>query len=377
MTLRLSSYDDYQVGEIAAYVVALVGLSLLTGTNGQISLGHGAFMAVGAYTMALLMTHTQTNFILELAAATGVAAAAGLVIGMPATRLKGPYLAGMTLLFALALPSIADKWPATFGGDQGLTTTVPTAPGSLTAEEWLAQIQIVVALVVMVLVANLLWSRYGRAFRAVRDDEIAASLAGIHVARTKVMAFAISAGCAGLGGALLGLSTGVVNTGEFPLTLSIQLLAAMVLGGTGTLIGMVWGGILLVYLPQWSTSLSSDFNLGSGASAYLATIIFGVVLIVAMIAAPNGIQGGLRWLWGHRPHLGKGGHGTPAPVPASTVDVEQMRHPNQEGGSDASTSEKTDRGGRVGPSTGCRLRGPHAGGDAAPGHGRARRARRA
>jgi ABC-type branched-subunit amino acid transport system substrate-binding protein len=105
------------------------------------------------------------------------------------------------------------------------------------------------------------------------------------------MAFAISAGCAGLGGALLALSTGVVNTGEFPLTLSIQLLAAMVLGGTGTLMGMVWGGILLVYLPQWSTSVSSDFNLGSGASAYLATIIFGVVLIVAMIAAPNGIQG--------------------------------------------------------------------------------------
>lgn len=318
VTLRLSSYDDYQVGEIAAYIVALVGLSLLTGANGQISLGHGAFMAVGAYTMALLMNHTQSNFILELAAAAGVAAAAGLLLGLPATRLKGPYLAGMTLLFALAVPSVADKWPATFGGDQGLTTTVPTAPGSLTAEEWLTQIQIAVALVVMVLLANLLWSRYGRAFRAVRDDEIAASLAGIHVARTKVMAFAISAGCAGLGGALLSLSTGVVNTGEFPLTLSIQLLAAMVLGGTGTLIGMVWGGILLVYMPQWSTSLSSDFNLGTGANAYLATIIFGVVLIVAMIAAPNGIQGGLRWLWSHRPH--PGGGGAPAPVPVSTVE---------------------------------------------------------
>ena len=317
---RLSSYNDYQVGEIAAYVVALVGLSLLTGFNGQISLGHGAFMAVGAYTMALLMNHTGSNFILELAAAAGVAAAAGLVIGIPATRLKGPYLAGMTLLFALAVPSIADKWPATFGGDQGLTTTVPTAPGSLGAEEWLADIQIIAALVVMVLLANLLSSRFGRAFRAVRDDEIAASLTGIHVARTKVTAFTISAGCAGLGGALLALSTGVVNTGEFPLTLSIQLLAAMVLGGTGTLIGMVWGGILLVYLPQWSTSLSSHFNLGSGANAYLATIIFGVVLIVAMIAAPTGIQGGLRWVWGHRPHLGKGRRGAAAPVPASAGD---------------------------------------------------------
>ena len=155
----------------------------------------------------------------------------------------------MTLLFALALPPIADKWSNTFGGDQGLTTTVPTAPGTLKREEWLAWIQIAGALSSLVLLANLLRSRFGRAFRAVRDDEIAASLAGIHVARTKVLAFAISAGCAGLAGALLGLSTGVVNTGEFPLTLSIQLLAAMVLGGTGTLIGMVWGGILLVYLP--------------------------------------------------------------------------------------------------------------------------------
>jgi branched-chain amino acid transport system permease protein len=320
LTVRLSAYNDYQVGEIAAYVVALAGLSLLTGANGQISLGHGGFMAVGAYTLGLFMTHTGTNFVLELVAAAGVAAVAGVVIGLPATRLKGPYLAGMTLLFALAVPSIADKWPATFGGDQGLTVTAPTAPGSLGQEEWLAWIQILCALVVLVLLANLLWSRYGRAFRAVRDDEIAASLAGIHVARTRVMAFAISAGCAGLGGALYALSTGVVNTGQFPLSLSIQLLAAMVLGGTGTLIGMVWGGILLVYLPQWSTSLSSDFNLGSGASAYLATIIFGLVLIVAMLAAPNGIQGGLRWLWAHRPHPGSGGRGAPAPVPMSAGD---------------------------------------------------------
>ncbi len=310
LTNRLSSYNDLLAGQIASYVVVLVGLSLLTGVNGQISLGHGAFMAVGAYTEGLLMTHTQGNFLLELVAATGVAAAMGLVIGLPATRLKGPYLAGMTLLFALALPPIADKWPNTFGGDQGLTVTPPVAPGTIGAEEWLAWIQILGALIVMVLIANLLSSRFGRAFRAVRDDEIAASLSGIHVARTKVTAFVISAGCAGLGGALFALSTGVVNTGAFPLTLSIQLLAAMVLGGTGTLIGMVWGGIVLVYLPQWSTSLSGDFNLGSGSSAYLATIIFGAVLIVAMLAAPNGIQGALGWVWRRLPRPWAGGDGS-------------------------------------------------------------------
>jgi branched-chain amino acid transport system permease protein len=296
VTTSLSAYDDFQVGEIALYVIVLAGLSLLTGVNGQISLGHGAFMAVGAYTVALLMTHTQLNFIVELLAATGAAAVMGVVIGIPATRLKGPYLAGMTLLLALALPQIASKWSGTFGGDQGLTTTVPTAPGTLNPQEWLTWIEIAGALITLVLLANLLQSRFGRSFRAVRDDEIAASLAGVHVARTKVIAFVVSAACAGLAGAFLGLSTGVVNTGEFPLTLSIQLLAAMVLGGTGSLLGMWWGAILLVYLPQWSTSLSGRFNLGSGVSAYLATIIFGVVLIAVMIVAPTGVQGGLRWV---------------------------------------------------------------------------------
>ena len=102
--------------------------------------------------------------------------------------------------------------------------------------------------------------------------------------------------------------------------MSIQLLAAMVIGGTGTLIGMVWGGILLVYTPQWSTSLSSDFNLGNGVSAYLATIIFGAVLIVAMIAAPNGIQGGLRWVWGQVRHLLRRRSGAARPLPASAGD---------------------------------------------------------
>ncbi len=317
LTTWLSPYNDFEVGEIALYVVALGGLSVLTGTNGQISLGHGAFMAVGAYTTALLMTHTHLNFVVELAASIGAAAVLGLLIGIPAARLKGPYLAGMTLLLALALPPIADKWSSTFGGDQGLTTTVPSAPGTINPEEWLAWIQILGALITLVLLANLLRSRFGRSFRAVRDDEVAASLAGIHVARIKVMAFVTSAACAGLAGAFLGLSTGVVNTGEFPLSLSIQLLAAMVLGGTGTLMGMWWGAILLVYLPQWSTSLSGDFNLGSGANAYLATIIFGVVLIVAMIAAPTGIQGGLRWAWRRVASLGArwGGNVPPGPEP--------------------------------------------------------------
>jgi branched-chain amino acid transport system permease protein len=326
LTSALSPYNNVLVGEIALYLIALAGLSLLTGTTGQISLGQGAFMAVGAYTVALLMTHTHMNFVLELLAAIGAAATLGLVVGISATRLRGPYLAGATLLLALALPPIADKWSTTFGGDQGLTTIVPTAPGGINPEEWLAWIELAGALVTLVLLANLLTSRFGRSFRAVRDNEVAASLSGVHVARTKVTAFVVSAGCAGLAGAFLGLSTGVVSTGEFPLTLSIELLAAMVLAGAGSLFGMWWGAILLVYVPQWSTSVSGDFGLGAGTSAYLATIIFGVVLIVVMIVAPTGIQGGLRWLWENvskqwwAPRLERAGHRHATHFPSSAAD---------------------------------------------------------
>lgn len=297
LTSSITPYDNFEVGEIALYAVALAGLSVLTGTNGQISLGHGALMAVGAYTVALLMTHTQLNLVVELLAAIGVTAVMGVVVGIPATRLRGPYLAGMTLILAVGLPLLADKYSSVFGGDQGLTTTPPSAPGSLNPQEWLTWIEILGALVTLVLLANLLRSRFGRSFRAVRDDEIAASLAGIHVARTKVIAFTVSAACAGLAGAFLAVSTGVVNTGEFPLNLSIAILAGMVLGGAGTLMGVWWGAVAIVYLPTWSTSLSNRFDLGSGVSAYLATIIYGVVLILVMMLAPSGIQGGLRRGW--------------------------------------------------------------------------------
>jgi branched-chain amino acid transport system permease protein len=305
----LSAYNDVLLGEIALYVIALAGLSVLTGASGQVSLGHGAFMAVGAYTMALLMTHTQLNFVLELACAIGVTAVAGGVVGVSATRLAGPYLAGMTLLVALALPSVADRWSAIFGGDQGLATNVPAAPGAVNPEQWLAWLELAGAVVTLVLLANLLDSRFGRAFRAVRDHEVAAALSGVHVARTKVTAFVVAASCAGLSGAFLGLSTGVVSTGEFPLTLSIQLLAAMVLAGAGSLVGMWWGAVLLVYVPQWSTSLSDHFGLGSGTSAYLATIVFGAVLVLVMLLAPSGIQGSLHFAWGQlssKWHTGRG-----------------------------------------------------------------------
>lgn len=296
LTSSLSAFNNFRVGEIALYTIALAGLSLLTGTNGQISLGQGAFMAVGAYTLGVLMNHTHWPLVVDVLAAIVLSGAAGLVVGIPATRLKGPYLAGMTLILALALPQIADKYSTFFGGDQGMTVTAPTPPGTIDAQRWLTWIEIAGTIIVLILLANLTRSRFGRTFRAVRDDEIAASLSGIHVARTKVLAFTVAASCAGLAGAFLGLSIGVVNTGEFSLTLSIYLLAGMVLGGAGSLIGAWWGGIVLVFMPGWSTSIANSLNLGSAVAANLALVIFGLILILVIMVAPMGIQGGLGWL---------------------------------------------------------------------------------
>jgi len=299
VTNWFSAFNDYELGEIAFYAIALAGLTLLTGITGQISLGNGGFMAVGAFTLALLYTHTKWNLVPELFVVIIVSVIAGGIIGIPATRLRGPYLAGMTLTVALGLPYLTNQYESIFGGDQGLSTPPPTGPSNINPEQWLAWIQILGALIVLVLLGNLLRSRFGRSFRAVRDDEIAASLAGINVPRTKVIAFMVSAGCAGLAGAFLALSAGITNSAEFPLALSIYLLAGVVLGGTGSLMGVWWGAIIVVYLPnEWATDLASDFHANSLVSANLAIIIFGLVLVVMMLVAPSGIQGGIRWLVG-------------------------------------------------------------------------------
>lgn len=297
VTVHLNPYDNLQLAQVGIYAMAIAGLSVLTGTNGQISLGHGAFMLIGAYTMALFGEHFDLPLALPLLAAVGVSAALGALVGLPAARLRGPYLAGVTLALALAVPDLTFKYSSVFGGDQGLIVNPPTPPAGVDAERWLARITLLGTLIVLVVLANLLRSRFGRAMRAVRDDEIAASLCGIRPGRTRVLAFTVSAACAGLAGAYLSLATGVVNPGGYPLFLSVSLLAGMVLGGAGTLVGAWWGGILLVYLPQWSTSISGHLALSSAVSANLANALFGFVLIAVTMLAPSGLQGWLRGLY--------------------------------------------------------------------------------
>jgi branched-chain amino acid transport system permease protein len=299
-TTYLSPYNDLQVADGAYYFAALAGLTVLAGLAGQISLGHGALMAVGAYTVALLIGNQGWPELPALVAAVLVSAAVGIPVGIASSRLRGPYLAGATLAFAVGLPALADRFPGTFGGENGLTINPPSPPswlgGNFPLERWEAWIAGIGAAVVLFALYNLVHSGSGRSLRAAREDEIAASLCGLRIGRLQTVAFVISAACAGLGGGLLALVLQLANPGAFPLQLSLSLLTGIVLGGLGSLVGAIWGAALLVLLPSWSNDIAHSFSLSSNVSNNLPLAVYGVVLIAAMLLWPSGIQGGVRAL---------------------------------------------------------------------------------
>jgi len=305
-TYQLDPFRNYQLATAAAYLCAVAGLTVLVGQSGQLSLGHGALMAVGAYTVALLQNAYGTTgpWMLAVSLAAGALATTlvGAVIGLAAARLRGPYLAGVTLAVAVTVPAIATTFDEVFNGDQGLPVYVDPPPAALGRffpnERWQAWLALAAALVTMVLLANLVRSRFGRTLRAVRDDEVAASLAGISVARVQVLAFVVSAACAGLGGGLLAVLAFSVSPSAFSLTLSLFLILAIVVGGLGSLAGAVWGSLLLVLLPQVTESVTDQLTLSPAVAqrlqGNLPLAIFGLTLIVVMIATPGGLQGLIR-----------------------------------------------------------------------------------
>ncbi|MBM0256313.1 branched-chain amino acid ABC transporter permease [Micromonospora sp. 4G55] len=311
LTNQLPPYQNLQVARVCAFLCVTAGYTVLVGLNGQLSLGHGALMATGAYTVALVQRAFEARAVqgrwilpLSLLAAVAVTAAAGLVIGLAAARLRGPYLAGVTLTVATLVPAIATIFTDVFNGEQGLRFPAETPPAFLGAyfqpERWLAWIALLAALTTMLLMANLVRSRFGRSLRAVRDDEVAARLSGIHVARNQVLAFVVSAACAGLGGGVYAVLTATVAPGKFSLDLSLFLLMAIVIGGLGSLAGAVWGAVLLVALQDLPSLVTDTFTLPAGLAqrleGNLALAVFGLILIVVMLAAPGGLQGAARTL---------------------------------------------------------------------------------
>ncbi len=294
----LSEYRDLQLADAAYYFAALAGLTVLIGLSGQISLGHGAFMAVGAYTVELLIANEHWSITPALIASVLVTAVVGIAVGAAASRLRGPYLAGATLAFAVGLPGLAYQYPDTFGGANGISTNPPTIPSALGStfplERWEAWIACAGAVLVAFVLYNLIHSGVGRSWRAVRDDEIAATVSGLRVPRVQTLAFVLSAACTGLGGGLLAVVLQLANPGAFPLVLSFYLLAAVVIGGLGSLLGAAWGAALLVLLPNWTHDVAQSFSLPDKVGANLPLAIYGFMLIVAMLVWPSGIQGGVR-----------------------------------------------------------------------------------
>lgn len=304
LTLAVDTFTDYELAAVGYIAIGAAGLTLLTGLNGQLSLGHGALMAIGAYATALLLKRApDLNPALTLPIALLAAAAAAAIIGTAAARLRGPYLAGATLALAVALPGVAIRFSDVFGGDAGTPVPALAPPAALTStapEQWLAWLTLVAGLLVFVLLSNLVRTRFGRDLRAIRDDEIAAKLYGIPVARTRVLAFVISGACAGLAGALLAYWSNLAAPGGFPLTLSLSLLAAIVIGGLGTLPGALWGAFIVVFVPQWIGSLNDSLHLPGALRDQLPLALYGAVFVAAMLAFPHGIQGLLARVWALR-----------------------------------------------------------------------------
>ena len=342
LTFALPSFTSYQLATACAYLCGIAGLTLLTGAGGQLSLGQAALMAAGAYSYALsanAMSDAGAEgpllLVLPLLAAVIGAALLGLVIGLAAGRLHGPYLAGFTMALVVALPAVTSTFSSVLGGDQGLWITVEKRPtalrGTVSNEAWQAWLAVICAVLVLTLLANLLHGRFGRELRAVRDNPVAAALAGINPARTKVTAFVASSAAAGMGGGLLAYTTQSASPGAYSLVFSLFLLMAAVVGGIGSLAGAVWGAALLVALPHLISAatarLALPAELAQRLDGNLPVAIFGLVLVLVILLAPQGIQGLLLKLR-RRPGAGPAGPAATATTPAVPAAADQSPNPS-------------------------------------------------
>jgi branched-chain amino acid transport system permease protein len=304
---------NIKLGNVAYLAIAAGGLTLLTGLSGQISLGHGALMAVGAYTTALMLDVERgdepPSLFLVFLAAIAATTVVGAVVGVAAARLHGPYLAGATLALAVGIPGLALYFSDTLGGEQGLTVRPPERPewfdqaveqlsgaaGRGLNDKWVAYIAVACLLVTYFFLANLMRSRMGRTWRAVRDQEVAAELAGISLGRWRVLAFVVSAAAAGLAGAVLAIVVQLAAPGSFLPVLSLSLLTAVVIGGLGSLTGALLGSVLLVFLPPWLIDLGRDvFDMEEAQASQASFVVYGLLLVVTMLFAPAGLVGTVR-----------------------------------------------------------------------------------
>jgi branched-chain amino acid transport system permease protein len=289
LATHMSDYHQLIGGDIATFFIAILGLNILTGYTGQISLGHGAFMAIGGYTTAILYRdhahslpwHSTLSTVPLAAAAAFVV---GVVVGIPALRLSGVYLALATFAVALVVPALANKYTSFSGGRDGILLPIRTGHWSYVAGWSVAGIMFVLAWLS-------LRGRIGRAWRAIRDSDIAAVSSGVNPAVYKTLAFAISAAFAGVAGSLFVLLSGLAQPDEFGLLLSVELLIGVAVAGLGSLWGIIAGAFFVYYLRVGAQGTSIEFL---NQHKYAAPVLQGIAVILVMFVLPTGFAGLVR-----------------------------------------------------------------------------------
>ncbi len=291
------NFTLFQLTLVMVYAIAILGLNLLTGINGQFSLGHSAFYAIGAYTAAILMDRYDLSYALTLPAAGVICFVAGFLFGLPALRLEGLYLALASFALAVATPQLLkfSLIEGLTGGVQGIVIVKPDAPFGLplSQDQWLYYFTLAVVLAMFWAARNLVASRTGRALMAIRDNPLAAAAMGVNTAIYKSLAFAVSALYTGVAGALGGIVVQFVAPDSFTFFLAVSLLVGLVVGGVGSIPGAIFGGFFVLYVP----------NIAEQVSKGLAWAVYGLILILVIYIMPTGAAGLVRLV---AERLGKG-----------------------------------------------------------------------
>jgi branched-chain amino acid transport system permease protein len=275
----------FQITMAVIYAMAILGLNLLTGFNGQFSLGHSAFFAIGGYTTAILMEHADLAYYWTIPIAGVICLIVGFLFGLPALRLEGVYLALATFALAVAMPQLL-KWTpleSLTGGVQGVVIIKPDAPFGLplNSDQWLYFFTVAIAAILYVCAVNLVRSRTGRAMIAIRENAVAASAMGVNIALYKSLTFGVSALYTGVAGALGALAVQFVAPDSYAFTLSIVLFVGLVVGGVGSIAGTLVGGLFVLFVP----------NIAEQVSKGLAGAVYGVILILVIYLMPTGAMG--------------------------------------------------------------------------------------
>jgi branched-chain amino acid transport system permease protein len=286
----IQGYQAFQITFVMIYAIALLGLNLLTGYNGQISIGHGAFFAVGAYAVAILIDHYSVPYLVTIPIAGLVCFACGFLFGLPALRLEGHYLALATFALGVAVPQFLknkglEPWT---GGSNGIVLTKPDAPFGLpiSPDQWLYFLTLLIAIAMFALAANLLRGRVGRALIAIRDDPTAATAMGVNTTLYKATTFGVSALYTGIAGGLSAIAVQFVAPDSFTVFVSIGFLVGIVIGGLSSISGAVFGAIFIQFVP----------NLADQISKAAPWAIYGVFLILFVFFMPTGVTGAFRKL---------------------------------------------------------------------------------